>query len=49
MRPASGEDGWLSLARGGLGQVLHKTRVGVADEKARIERLCLFLLFSKNL
>ena len=23
LRPASGEDGWLSLARGGLGQVSH--------------------------
>ena len=27
MRPASGEDGWLSLARGGLGQVPHEMEV----------------------
>ena len=46
MRPASGEDGWLSLARGGLGLVSHE--IG-ADEKANIERLCLSLLMSKPL
>ena len=47
MRPASGEDGWLSLARGGLGLELHEM-LG-ADEKARIERMCISLLMSKNL
>ena len=26
LRPASGEDGWLSLAHGGLGQVSHEIR-----------------------
>ena len=46
LRPTSGEDGWLSLARGGLGQVSHE--MGVADEKARIERLCISLLMSKK-
>ena len=28
LSPASREDGWLSLARGGLGQVSHEMRVG---------------------
>ena len=45
MRPASGEDGWFSLAHGDL--VAGATRVG-GDEKARIERLCLSLLMSKK-
>ena len=47
LSPASEEDGWLSLARGGLGQVLHEMVGG--DEKARIERRCISLLMSKNL
>ena len=34
---ASGEDGWLSLARRGFGQVSHE--MGGGDEKARIEPL----------
>ena len=46
LSPASGEDGWLSLARGGLGQVSHETG---EDEKARIEIMCISLLVSKNL
>ncbi len=29
LRPASGEDGWLSLARGGLGQVSHEMGGGM--------------------
>ena len=41
MRPASGEDGWFSLARGDLCGGCHTWRWGGADEKARIERLCL--------
>ena len=50
MRPASGEDGWFSLARGDLCGGCHTCwRGGGADEKARIERLCLSLLMSKNL
>ena len=40
MRPASGEDGWLSLARGGLGQMSHETGGGQM-KKNSIERLCL--------
>ena len=40
MRPASGEDGWFSLARGDLCGGCHTCWAG-ADEKARIERLCL--------
>ena len=46
LRLDTGRDGWLSLAREGLGQVPHE--MGGADEKARIERLCLSLLMSKN-
>ena len=52
MRPASGEDGWFSLARRDLCGGCHTcvcVCVGGADEKARIERLCLSLLISKNL
>ena len=40
MRPASGEDGWFSLARGDLCVV---GRGGGSDEKARIERMCISL------
>ena len=51
LSPASGEDGWLLLAHQsqaqGLGQVSHE--MGGADEKARIERMCISLLMSKNL
>ena len=43
LRPVSGEDGWLSLARGGIGLVSHAMG---ADEKAIIERMCIS---SKNL
>ena len=48
---ASGEGGWLSLARGSLGQVSHEMGAGGcwADDKARIERMCIALLMSKNL
>ena len=49
---ASGEDGWLSLARRSpaSGLVAGATRVGEgADGKARIERMCITLLMSKNL
>ena len=42
LRLDTGRDGWLSLARGGLGQVSHKMGVG-ADEKAGIERMCISL------
>ena len=49
MRPASGGDGWLSLARGDLCGGCQTCSGGGADEKARIERLCLSLLISKNL
>ena len=45
MRPASGEDSWLSLAHDALWQVWHEMGGG-ADEKARIERLCLSLSLS---
>ena len=49
MRPASWEDGWFSIACGGpLWRVPHVLGGG-ADEKARIERLCLSLLILKNL
>ena len=47
LRPASGEDGWLSLAHGGLGQVSHE--MGEPDGKERIERMYISLLMSKNL
>ena len=42
---ASGEDGWLSLARRSQasGLVAGATRVGGADEKVIIERLCISL------
>ena len=48
---ASGEDGWLSLARRSQASdlVADATRVGGADEKARIERMCFSLLMLKNL
>ena len=46
LRLDTGRERLLSLARGGLGQVSHEMG---ADEKARIERLCLSLLMSKNL
>ena len=49
MRPASGEDGWFSLVRGDLCGGCHTRWGGGADENARIERLCLSLLMSKNL
>ena len=48
MRPASGEDGWFSFARRDPWLMSHKMGGG-ADEKARIERLCLSPLMSKNL
>ena len=41
MRPASGEDGWFSLARGDLCGGCHTCWGWGADEKARIERLYL--------
>ena len=41
MRPASGEDGWFSLARGDLCGKCRMRWGGGADEKASIERLCL--------
>ena len=41
MRPASGEDSWLLLARGGFGLVSHE--MGGVDKKARIERMCISL------
>ena len=41
MRPASREDGWLLLARGDLCGGCHTCWGVGADEKARIERLCL--------
>ena len=46
LSPASGEDDCLSLARGGLATGAHEMG---ADEKARIERMCISLLMSKNL
>ena len=48
MRPASGEDGWFSLAGGDLCGACHIC-LGRGDEKTRIERVCLSLLMSKNL
>ena len=42
MRPASGEDGWFSLARGDPCGGCHMCW-GEADEKARIERMSIFL------
>ena len=47
---APGEDGWLSLARRSQASdlVAGFTRV-FAVEKARIERMCISLLLSKNL
>ena len=48
LSPAAEEDGWLSLAWGGLGQVSHEMEWGGADENARIERMCISLLMSKN-
>ena len=42
MRPASGEDGWFSLARGDLCGGCH-TCWWEGDEKARIERMCISL------
>ena len=47
LNPASGEDSWLSLTRGGLGQLSHE--MGGADGKDRIKRMCISLLMSKNL
>ena len=41
LSPASGEGGWLSLARGGLAAGAQE--MGGADEKARIERMCISL------
>ena len=49
LRPASREDGWRSLARGDLCGGCHTCRGVGADEKARIEKLRLSLLMSKNL
>ena len=50
LSPASGEDCWLSLARGGLATGVHEMGGGGgADGKARIERMCIALLMSKNL
>ena len=49
---ATGEDGWLLLARQSQasGLVEDATRDGGgADEKVRIERMCISLLMSKNL
>ena len=46
LRLDTGRDGWLSLASGGLGKVSHEMGGGGADEKARIERLCLSLSLS---
>ena len=45
MSSASGEDGWLSLARQSQanGPVAGATRVGGADGKVIIERLCISL------
>ena len=43
MRPASGEDGWFSLAREDLCGGCHTCWWGGADEKARIERMCISL------
>ena len=42
----SEEERWLSLARRDFGQVSHEMGWG-ADEKARIERMCISLLMSK--
>ena len=39
MRPASGEDGWLLFARGGLGLMSHKMVWGGQMKKARIEKI----------
>ena len=44
---ASEEDGWLLLARWGLGWVPHDMEAE-RDEKARIERMCISLLMSKK-
>ena len=49
MRPASGEDGWFSLAHGEFCGGCHTCWGVEVDEKARIERLCLSLFMSKNL
>ena len=49
---ASGEDGWLSLARRSQASVLvvGATRLGrMGDGKAWIEWMCISLLMSKNL
>ena len=43
MRPASGKDGWFSLASGELCGGCHTCWGGGADEKARIERMCISL------
>ena len=42
MRPASGEDGWFSLARGDLCGGC-RTRWRGADDMAGIERMCISL------